>query len=122
MNDPPSPPKQKPLWFPDGNVVLATNRMCFRVHKSVLSLYSTVFRDMFDLPIAPGPADDEPDAGETSNHGVINPHSDLYDGLPLVKLSGDKDMDVVHLLRAIYERECVIDPFLLFLANLKSFS
>lgn len=32
---------------------------------------------------------------------------DLYEGLPLVPLVGEKGEDVVHLLRAIYERRCV---------------
>lgn len=71
-------------------------------HKGVLSLYSTVLRDMFDLPIVPADSDNEP-----STHGAINP--DVYDGLPLVVMSGEKGEDLMHLLRAIYERECVIE-------------
>lgn len=40
------------LWFTDGNVVLETDTYLFRVHKSLLSFHSTVFRDMFELPTA----------------------------------------------------------------------
>lgn len=92
------PKEHESLWFIDGNVVLATDTLLFRVHKGVLSLYSTVLRDMFDLPIVH--ANNQP-----SLNGVINP--DLYDGLPLVLMSGEKGEDLMHLLRAIYERECV---------------
>lgn len=44
-------PHHRTLWFDDGNVVLvACTSMAFRVHKSVLALKSTVFRDMFAMP------------------------------------------------------------------------
>ena len=32
---------------------------------------------------------------------------EMYEGKPVVVLAGDSGEDVVHLLRAIYERECV---------------
>lgn len=45
------------LWFEDGNVVfVARKSMAFRVHKSVLSRKSTVFKDMFAIP---QPAEEE---------------------------------------------------------------
>lgn len=46
------------LWFSDGNIVLASKfkdtpglqgTMLFRVHRSVLSMHSPVFKDMFDV-------------------------------------------------------------------------
>ncbi len=46
------PERHDLLWFPDGNVVLATDSLLFRVHESFLSLHSSVFKDMFDLPFA----------------------------------------------------------------------
>ncbi len=67
------------LWFPDGNVVLATNKYLFRVHKSLLSLHSSVFRDMFKLPIVDGPSAAENAAGMAP---------EMYEGLPLVRLAG----------------------------------
>ena len=36
------------LYFDDGNVVLATGRTLFCVHRSLLSKHSVVFRDLFD--------------------------------------------------------------------------
>ncbi|KAH9939427.1 hypothetical protein B0H21DRAFT_756878 [Amylocystis lapponica] len=38
------------LWFPDGNVVLVAEDTPFRVHASVLSRVSAVFRDLFRAP------------------------------------------------------------------------
>lgn len=44
-------PRHKDFWFEDGNVVfVARKSMAFRVHKSILSRKSTVFRDMFAMP------------------------------------------------------------------------
>ena len=85
------------LWFPDGNVVLATDAYLFKVHKSMLSSQSSVFRDMFDLPLVDGP--DESEVG-----GMV---PETYDGLPLVKLADEKGEELMYLLRAVYERQCV---------------
>lgn len=38
------------LWFKDGNIVLQTRSKQYRVHQSVLSVHSSVFRDMFSIP------------------------------------------------------------------------
>ncbi|KAH8101839.1 hypothetical protein BXZ70DRAFT_1007079 [Cristinia sonorae] len=38
------------LWFDDGNIILIAERTGFRVHKSILSWCSEVFRDMFPVP------------------------------------------------------------------------
>lgn len=44
------------LWFKDGNVILIAEGTAFRVHQSLLSINSEVFRDMFSFP---QPADTE---------------------------------------------------------------
>ncbi len=44
-----APKRHDVLWIPDGNVVLATDSFLFKVHKGVLSMQSSVFKDMFDL-------------------------------------------------------------------------
>jgi hypothetical protein len=38
------------LWFDDGNIILHAESTQFRVHRSILSASSSVFRDMFSLP------------------------------------------------------------------------
>ncbi|KLO16673.1 hypothetical protein SCHPADRAFT_994956 [Schizopora paradoxa] len=82
------------LWFSDGSVVLATDLYLFKVHKTVLSLHSSVFKDMFDFPGVDG----------LTNGGVISESAqDMYEGLPLVTLVGYSGEDVAHLLRAVYE-------------------
>jgi len=87
------------LWFPDGNVVLATDSLLFRVHKSVLSLHSSVFKDMFDIAFTP--AGNFPgSSGEQV--GAINARSsEEYEGLPLVLMAGDNGKEVAHLLQAV---------------------
>lgn len=95
-----SPPKPHDvLWLHDGNVVLATDTFLFKVHNSVLSMQSSVFKDMFELPTIDG-------ANASSGGAGMAP--ELYEGLPLVKLVGDKGEDVAHLLRTVYERQCVV--------------
>ena len=46
------------LWFEDGNIVLLTDTVAFKVHRGVLIRHSVVFRDMFSLPQPPA-ADQE---------------------------------------------------------------
>jgi len=91
------PPKPHDIiWLPDANVVLATDSYLFKVHKSVLSMQSSVFRDMFELPTVDGAHSGQSGAGMTP---------ELYEGLPLVTMVGDKGEDVAHLLRVAYERQ-----------------
>lgn len=90
------------LWLSDGNVVLKTNVYLFKVHKSVLSMQSSVFRDMFALSTT--------DANEFAE---VMP--ELYEGLHLVSLPDD-GYEVAHILRAVYERRYAIIAF-----NLRTF-
>jgi len=94
---PPEAPKpHEVLWFPEGNVVLATDSLLFKVHMGILSLQSSVFKDMFELPNINCSV-----AGQSVGSAGIAP--ELYEGLPLVTLVGDEGKDVEHLLRTIYE-------------------
>ncbi len=77
------------LWFPEGNVILAADPYLFKVHKSFLSMHSSVFRDMFELPNVGDSIVDGQSVAVTSSE------SELYEGLPLVTLVGDKGEDVV---------------------------
>ena len=47
------PQKDGEVWLSDGNiVVIARGEVAFRIHKSILSLRSEVFRGLFSLPDA----------------------------------------------------------------------
>ncbi|KAF7297800.1 hypothetical protein MKEN_01403700 [Mycena kentingensis (nom. inval.)] len=72
-------------WFDDGSIILQAETTQFRVAKSLLAIHSTVFRDMFSVPL---PAD-EP----------------LIEGCPVVALPGDKAADWTHLLDAMYPKQ-----------------
>lgn len=97
-NAPKVPVPHESLWFPSGNVVLSTELILFKVHKDILSMQSSVFKGMFDFPAVDGTQMIENGAGDIP---------ELYEGLPMVNLVGDKGEDVMHLLRAVYERQCV---------------
>lgn len=82
------------LWFEDGNIVLATEVHLYSVHRGVLARNSTVFKDMLELP----------NVGNTSNLEVGGiAVGDSWEGKPLVKMVGDDDEDVYHLLKALYD-------------------
>ena len=73
------------FWFDDGNVILQAENTQFRVHRSLLSLQSSVFKDMFSMP--------QPmDTATTLN----------VDGCPIITLS-DKASDLEHVLSIFYE-------------------
>ena len=69
-------------YFSDGNIVILAETTLFRVHRSVLAMYSEVFKDMFTLP--------QPATGTK------------IDGFPLVRLPDTKDQ-VGGMLETIYE-------------------
>ncbi|KLO07728.1 hypothetical protein SCHPADRAFT_836207 [Schizopora paradoxa] len=82
------------LWFEDGNIVLATDVHLYSVHRGVLALNSTVFKDMLELP----------NIGTTSNSAAGGTAiGDSWEGKPLVRMVGDSDEDVYHLLKALYD-------------------
>ncbi|EIW80338.1 hypothetical protein CONPUDRAFT_73485 [Coniophora puteana RWD-64-598 SS2] len=83
--------KENTLYFFDGNIVIAAaigneEGLIFRVHKSLLSLHSPVFSDMFSIPASPD--------------GALNPN-DFFEGVPLVRMY-DKAADVFDFLRIFY--------------------
>ncbi|KLO08402.1 hypothetical protein SCHPADRAFT_931821 [Schizopora paradoxa] len=96
-----APRKHDHLWLSDGNVVLETDSLLFKVHKSILSMQSTVFKAMFEL----SDRDDDDDDDTKSDDDEMKGGSARYEGLPLVRLDGDRGSDVVHLLCAAYERQ-----------------
>lgn len=71
-------------WFEDGNVILEAENVQFRVHRSMLSLHSTVFADMFRMP--------QP----------IQPDLETYiEGCPVVTLADSAD-DVSAIISIFY--------------------
>lgn len=46
----PKPTKHDRLWFSDGNFIITTADVAFKLHRGVLSLHSEFFRGMFDAP------------------------------------------------------------------------
>jgi len=71
------------LWLDDGSVVIQAELTQFRVHRTVLSRHSQVFRNMFSVP--------QP------------VYEDNIEGCPIVHLS-DSAQDVSHLLSALYDQ------------------
>ncbi|KAI4294232.1 hypothetical protein K525DRAFT_274502 [Schizophyllum commune Loenen D] len=77
------------LWFDDGNLVIQTGLALFRVHKSVLAIHATVFRDMVSFP---APASQE-----------------TYEGVQLAVFQDDAQ-DMRHFLRALYFPDYFLPP------------
>jgi BTB/POZ domain len=54
MSEPPSPIKSEDFWFEDGDIVLSVAEHGvehrFRVHRTMLTIASPVFRDMLSMP------------------------------------------------------------------------
>ena len=73
------------FWFDDGNVILQAENTQFRAHRSLLSLHSNVFKEMFAMP-------QPTDTTTTPN----------VDGCPVITLS-DKASDLEHFLSILYE-------------------
>ncbi|KIM44193.1 hypothetical protein M413DRAFT_376605 [Hebeloma cylindrosporum] len=73
------------FWFDDGNVILQAESTQFRVHRSLLSLHSNLFRDMFSMP--------QPTDTTTIPHA---------DGCPVISLA-DKASDLEYVLSIFYE-------------------
>ena len=112
--------RHEDLWFADGNILLSavsipgtergrwktvktterrevkTVKMFFRVHKSILSRHSDVFRDMFDSPAVRGDVLDAKDVGK------LNGDDKDFASLPHVVLH-DSAEEVSAFLKTIYE-------------------
>lgn len=69
------------MSFDDGNIMIIAEKTSYRVHRSVLSRKSALFKDLLSLP--------QPDSEEK------------LDGLPVVRLL-DPAEDITMLLDAIY--------------------
>ncbi|KAF7297677.1 BTB domain-containing protein [Mycena kentingensis (nom. inval.)] len=74
------------FWLDDGNIILQVESTQFRVMKSFLAMHSTVFRDMFSVPLPP----DEP----------------LVEGCPVVVLTGDTKIEWDSLFRVMFPKVC----------------
>ncbi|KAJ6466354.1 hypothetical protein C8R45DRAFT_1172882 [Mycena sanguinolenta] len=83
-------------WFDEGNIILQVESTQFRLPKSMLSMHSNVFRDMFMMPL---PAD-EP----------------TVEGCPVVILTGDTVEDWTHVLGAIFPKFLMETPSLALVA------
>jgi hypothetical protein len=70
------------FWFVDGNVILISGHVAFKVHRGQLERHSEVFCDLFSLP---QPATQE-----------------LFEGCPCVELHDSPD-DILCLLKALYD-------------------
>jgi hypothetical protein len=84
----PDESRDEDLYFEDGNVIISTSSggddlIYFRVHKSVLSKQSVVFRDMFSLP-------------------SVSDVDTMYDGVPLVRVHDDAK-ELKQFLQGIYD-------------------
>ena len=77
--------KSSDIWYTDGSVVLVADKTAFRVHTSILSSVSEVFKDMTAIP--------QP----TEQDG-----SEKYEEQPVIRLQ-DSPTDLYHFLKAIYD-------------------
>ncbi|KAF7984459.1 hypothetical protein HWV62_14556 [Athelia sp. TMB] len=76
-------PTRSRIWYEDGTVVVEAEKTQFKVHRSLLSQSSSVFRDMFTSP--------QP----------LNLQEELVEGCPVVQLT-DSKMDVEHVFDALF--------------------
>jgi hypothetical protein len=73
-------------WFEDGNIILQAENTLFRVHQSILSRQSQIFKDTFAMPQA---ASDEDE-------------SERVEGCPVIPLS-DTAEDLGHIISLLYD-------------------
>jgi hypothetical protein len=91
------------IWFSDGNIILEAGNKRFKVHRAVLSMHSTVFKDMFALPTS------------------LAMENDTENEIPLVVLQ-DAAMDVEYMLREFYGCRYVNAALLVFDACLPGYA
>lgn len=82
--------RSETVWMSDGNIILQTgDGTQFRVHKSVLALNSSFFRDMFSLV-----------DGSQANEGD---NTERVDGCVVIRMSeDDKKEDLERVLQLVY--------------------
>jgi hypothetical protein len=73
-------------WFEDGNIVLQAEETLFRVHQSVLSRHSSIFKDTFAMPQPP------------------SQENKYTEGCPVLPLS-DTAEDINNLLSLLYDND-----------------
>jgi hypothetical protein len=89
MDSKASPERSVDLWFEGGNLVIRAEDTVFKVLAAQLSVTSSVFKDMLDVP--------QPDASL----------AETYEGIPFVFLP-DSAFDVGQLLKAMLYLGCVL--------------
>lgn len=75
--------RHETLWFDDGNVVIASEDMLFRLHRGIVCHHSQVFRDMFSAP----------HTGEST---------DVVEGCPVVRVS-DSGENLASFFTLLYD-------------------
>lgn len=74
------------FWYEDGNIVLQAEDTLFRVHQSVLSRQSQIFKDTFAMPQTPS---------QQNEH---------IEGCPVIPLS-DTAEDMGNIISLLYDSE-----------------
>ena len=96
--------KHSEFWLKDGYIIISASSkdrplalILFKIHESILSMHSQVFRDMFEL------ADDsENGSSSLSESKQVSPTQEKYDGLPVVEVQ-DTAEDWVTILQTMYK-------------------
>ncbi|EAU80889.1 hypothetical protein CC1G_03065 [Coprinopsis cinerea okayama7 len=88
--------RSEAVWYDDGNVILQVGDTRFRVHKSILSAQSRVFRERFL---------EKPEAKKTKGKpGGGRPRRPRFvDGVEVVRLEGDSVQDWTYVLQIVYD-------------------
>lgn len=79
--------RSQDVWYDDGNIVIQTENIVFKVFRGILASNSAVFSDMFSVP-------------QPTNEAITGP--DMYDSCPLVQIY-DTPEDTRHFLKAIHD-------------------
>lgn len=77
--------RSQDVWYDDGNVIIQTENIVFKVFRGILASNSAVFFDMFSVP-------------QPTN--ITGP--DMYDSCPLIQIY-DTPEDTRHFLKAIHD-------------------
>ncbi|KAF8896732.1 hypothetical protein CPB84DRAFT_1963064 [Gymnopilus junonius] len=75
------PVTRSKYWFETGDVILHVQNTQLRVHREILALHSTIFKDMFNMP---------------------NSKENVLDGPPVVDLDDEAD-DIEYMLSIFYD-------------------